>query len=212
MPVNTSGTPIAQICGCARCNAFSMMYEDHQMVHNGAFRPVISHEGDQLTFGRVSWATRIPQLPVGDRMLRTSPVMLGADPLSHPLAERNPTGIVWQSRALEPGGGRIPPQSRDRTINSSYSSFTLNPTTTTRAGNPTFIIRYEKGERISEIALSSRHFLDALSDAVDGFLWRFLTPSAYEELRNGLQVRWWRRPQWIVQHVFPQYESVAKGK
>jgi hypothetical protein len=78
---------------------------------------------------------------------------------------------------------------------------TTDPSFGSPAFNPTFFIRYEGAGRVEQIQLKASDLATSHWDGVDAFFWRNFSLSAYDELRNGFRLRWWRRPRWIIEQI-----------
>jgi hypothetical protein len=69
------------------------------------------------------------------------------------------------------------------------------------AFSPTFFIRYEGSGSVHEIQLKASDLAADHWDGLDAFFWRSFSLSAYDQLRNGFRLRWWRRPRWIMEQI-----------
>jgi hypothetical protein len=54
---------------------------------------------------------------------------------------------------------------------------------------------------VEQIQLKASDLATSHWDGVDAFIWRNFSLSAYDELRNGFRLRWWRRPSWIIEQI-----------
>jgi hypothetical protein len=73
-------------------------------------------------------------------------------------------------------------------------------------------MRYEEPGRICQWQVEKLYFLARLHDRWDHMLYRWLTPSAYEHMRNAFVLRLWRHPRWMDTRICWIDESRAEAK
>jgi hypothetical protein len=77
---------------------------------------------------------------------------------------------------------------------------------------PSFILRYETSDRVSEMKIEALDISDDLVDRWDVILWRSLTPSDYERVKLGFVLKLWRRPHWVQLKILRKDGAAAQAR
>jgi hypothetical protein len=90
------------------------------------------------------------------------------------------------------------------------NSITRNPIPL--ATNPSFILRYEGINGVSEFTVEKLDLSKDAHNRWDAILYRALPPSAYELVKDNFVVRCWRRPHWVHEIICWKTDASAEAK
>jgi hypothetical protein len=104
------------------------------------------------------------------------------------------------------------PQIVQRVNGGHASSNSITRTPIPLAANPSFILRYDGLNGVSEFKVEKLDLSRDAHNRWDAILYRALPPSTYELLRDNFVVRFWRRQHWVHEIICWKADASAEAK